>query len=71
MDPDKVRKAHIAARALDYNLCIAQGMMVAGQDQQASIRFGIAEEGLADLAFVMGFDLVPRLDAVKAAREVA
>ena len=71
MTHDAILAAHIAARAVDYNLCIAQGMVVDGHYRDASIRSSVAKEKLADLAAAMGFDLVPRLDAVKAAREVA
>ena len=71
MDHNAILSAHTAARAVDYNLCIVQGMVIAGHYRDASARVDIAKAKLAELAAIMGFDLVPRLDAVKAAREVA
>ena len=71
MTHDAILAAHIAARTLDYHLCIAQGMALYGHTRDAQTAMTVANADLRNLAEAMGFDLVPRLDAVKAAREVA
>ena len=63
--------AHTVARTLDYNLSGAQAMVTHGHNRDAAWRAEQAKGNLRELAAIMGFDLVPRLDAVKAAREVA
>ena len=71
MTHDAILAAHIAARTLDYNLSGAQVLVTHGHDRDAAQRAEQAKGNLRELAAIMGFDLVPRLDAVKAAREVA
>jgi predicted amidophosphoribosyltransferase len=71
MNNDAILAAHIAARTLDYNLSGAQVLVVEGHDRSAARRFEQAKGNLRELAAAMGYDLTPRLDAVKAAREVA